>query len=116
MSDAPDCTAFHALLELFLAPRKQLHQSSRVQSMADGEIRRLRFLRKAVPGADKLAVITAVNPIAHHWPQFLGNVTLVFNGQIGNAAPCVQLIGTNDGARRANIDASAASAAMFRLG
>ena len=70
---------------------------------------------KLVPRADREAVVATVNPVSDGFPKFAGNVSLVLDGQIGNAAPRIEPVGLGKGGRRANIQAVSASAAMVGL-
>ena len=83
--------------------------------MTNGKIRRVGFLRKPVPRADQLTVIAAVNAVTHQRAQRLGDVALVLDGQVGNAASRIQLVWGNDGLRRADVDAARAGAAVRGL-
>ncbi len=58
--------------------------------------------RKAIPGADNLAVIAAKDPVAHHWAQCLGNGLLAFDSEIGNTLSGIQYIGLGKGISRTN--------------
>src|SRR6218665_1176293 len=81
--------------------------------MAWVEVALLGGAGEAVPRADDLAVIAAEYPIADQWAQFGGDRTFEFDGQVGNAAPRIQHIGADEGGGGADIQARAATAAMF---
>src|SRR5262245_47258144 len=82
ITDAPDGRTLHALVELGLGPREQLDQRGAIQAVAHLEVLLVRGLREAVPRADRLAVVAAVNPIADERPQLLGNRALVLDGEV----------------------------------
>ena len=63
-----------------------------------------------------MAVVAAVDAVAHGRAQRFGNVAIVFDGEVADAAPRVQPIGRHDGAGGAGADAGAAAAAMFGNG
>src|ERR1700683_3914651 len=68
--------------------------------------------RKLVPGAHELAVVAAVNPIAERRAQLCGNAARMLDGEIGDAAPCMEPLGRDDGLGRTGGNASTAGAAM----
>ena len=59
-----------------------------------------------------LAVITAIDAVAHRLPELARNMALVLNGQVGNAAACIELVGCDDGIGRADVDAGGAGATV----
>ena len=70
---------------------------------------------KTVPWTYRGAVVTPVDAVADEWTEFFRNRTFEFDGEIRNAAACVQMVRGRDGCRRADVDASAAAAAaVFR--
>ena len=69
-------------------------------------------MREFVPRADELAVVAAVDTIAEQRSQRLIDGAVVFDRQIGNAAPCIELPRGRDGRGGAGWDAGLASAAM----
>src|SRR6185295_5273739 len=52
------------------------------------------------------AVVAAIDAVADQRPQLLGDGALVLDGEIRNAAPRIELVGSADRLRRANIDAA----------
>ena len=80
--------------------------------MARGEIRFRGELRKLVPWAHQLTVVAAEDAVADGRTQVFGNAALELNGQIGNAAFCVQSVRPEDGLCRACVNAARARAAM----
>ena len=76
------------------------------------EVSFFRDFPKTIPGAAELAVVTAINTIAHQRTEFFGNAVAEFNGQVGDTASCIHRIGCDDGLRGAYVDAFAAIATM----
>ena len=71
--------------------------------------------RAAIPGAHVLADVAAEDLAAHLRAQRLGNGAPLLDGQVGDAAARVHLVGRDQSARGAGIDAArAAAAAVFR--
>ena len=114
MADAADGAAFGAAQEFGLVPGPQLQQRGAVQRRARVEVGKRRDLGVLVPRAHQLAVVAAVDAVAEQRPQRFGDRAVVFDGQVGDAAPRIQLVGRDDGLRRTHIDAGAAAAAMGR--
>src|SRR5690606_10829894 len=71
--------------------------------------------RELVPRADRQAVVAAVDPVADRNAELAGNMLLVLDRQVRNAAPCIEPVGCRKGAGRANIEAAPAGAAMVAL-
>ena len=65
--------------------------------------------RELVPRTHQLTVIAAIDAIAERRAQRLGDRTLEFDRQVGDAAACIELIGRDDRAGRAGGDAGASS-------
>ncbi len=98
---------------LRLAPAEELDQLRLVEAVSRNEVRFRAHLRVAVPGAYQLAVVAAEDAIAHQRTQFERYGTVMLDGQVGDAAACIELIGTNEGVRRADIEAGPAAAAVI---
>ena len=83
----------------------------------DGESRLARSLRELVPGASGETVVAAENAIAHGLAELRRDVTLMLDGEVGDAAARIDLIGRRERARRADVETPSAAAAMilFRL-
>src|SRR6266705_3202821 len=113
VADSQDRAACHALAELALGPSEKLDELGAVQAVADPEVRLRRDLRVAVPGADELAVVAAEDAVADERPELQRNAAFQLDGQVGNAAPRIQRVRCDDRARRADVDALGAGAAMF---
>src|SRR5690606_5646348 len=73
VADAADRAAFGAAQEHLLRPREELDQADITHALAGVEVGQRRALRELVPGADELAVVAAVDAVAHGRAQRLGN-------------------------------------------
>lgn len=93
-------------------PGEQVQQPRRIQRVAGRKIRLRRQMGVAVPRTDQLAVIAAVNAVAHERSQGFGNGAFVLDGEVADAQPRVEPIGRDDGLGRTDIDAGPATAAM----
>src|SRR5882724_9029380 len=113
VADAPDGRAAQALVEIGLRPGEKLDQRCLVEAVTDLEIGLGRRLRKSVPRADELAIVAAVDAVADQRAQLFGDRALVLDREVGDAAARVELVGADDGLRRADVDAAAAGAAML---
>ena len=94
----------------------QLGQARRAQILARQQLRLARHPRELVPGAHREAVVAAVDPIADRLPELPRDVPLVLDGEIGDAAPGIELVGRREGVGRADVQAGAAAAAVIALG
>src|SRR5947209_10593030 len=74
------------------------------------------FLRKLVPRADCKAIVAAIDAIADGLSKFVRDRSLVFDREIGNATPRIELVGRGESRGRADIEAGMARAAMIDLG
>src|SRR5216683_6727911 len=113
VANPQDRAAGHALSEFVSVPREKVDELGAVQTVTHLEIRLRRELRVAVPRANELAVIAAEDTVADERPQFDGNAPFQLDREVGNAAPRVQRIRCNDGARRANIQTLGTAAAVL---
>ena len=117
VADAPDRAALHARVELLARPREELDERRVVEAVAHrGEIRLGRRLREAVPRAHELAVVAAIDAVADQRAQLLGDAPCELDGEVGDAAPRVELVGRDDRAGGADVDAARAGAAMSVAG
>ncbi len=105
--------AGQTIAEVLFAPCEQFDQIRRIQTVAHRKRRFDTLARKPVPGAGHLAVVAAVDPVADERPQILGNASLQFNGEIGNAAARIELIWTHDRPSGASADAAPAASAVL---
>ncbi len=101
IADAVDRRAAHAGVELLRGPGEQLAQARRIEPVAHLEVGVRRRAGVAIPGADQLAIVASIDAIAEGGAQFHRNRALQFDGEVGNAAPGVELPGRGDGAGRA---------------
>src|SRR5688500_3119742 len=111
VADAPDRRAAQPLVELRLAPGEQLDQARLVESVSRFEVIFHAQLGKTIPRTDELAVVAAVDPVADERPQFFRDRALVLDGEVGDAAPRLELVWAADRLRRAHVDAALAGAA-----
>src|SRR5262249_43329658 len=75
-----------------------------------------RFLGELVPGAGSQAVVAAVDAVAEQRAQLRVDRSLMFDGEIGDAAAGIDAVGRGKGLGRAGIEAGAALATMVGLG
>ena len=75
----------------------------------------VRGLRELVPRADRETIVAAIDAIADRLAEFARDVALVLDGEIGNAAPRIDLVGRGERARRTDVEAGVARAAMIAL-
>ena len=115
VSDASDGATGKVLLEFLRIPRKKIDKFRRIQPLTHRKIG-VAEVSKTIPRAADLAVVAAVDSIANEGAQFKRNRAVKFNGQIGNAAPCVDLVGCDDGSSWAGLDAAGAGAAVAVVG
>ena len=94
---------------------QQVGQTRRFQIVAGFQLHFAGCLRKLVPRADGKAVIAAIDAVAHDFTEFVRDRPLVLDGEIGNAAPCVDAIGRGEGLGRTSVEAGAAGAAMVAV-
>ena len=111
-ADAADGAAFGVAQELAFTPAPQLKQRDVAQRCAHIEVGQGAALRVLVPRARQLAVVAAVDAVAHRGAEFLGNRTVVLDRQVADAAPRIEPVGRDDGLRGAHVDARRAAAAM----
>ena len=112
MADAADGAAFGVAQKISFAPVPQLKQRGLAQRCAHIEVAQGAALRVLVPRARQLAVVAAIDAIAHGRAKFLGDHAVVLDRQVADAAPGIELVGRHDGLRGAHIDARRAAAAM----
>ena len=95
---------------------RQVFETRRGQFGAGVKLRLARHGCKAVPWAHREAIVAAIDAIAHRHAEFARNVSLVLDGEIGNAAPRIDFVRCGEGLRRADVEAAAAGTAMIRFG
>ena len=92
-----------SLLELLFGPHKQRSQVRVGEVTARFKVGFFAERGEFIPGANKLAVVTAVNPISHFCPQSRVDGALVFDGEIRDAAPSIKNEGRDKGAGRTGV-------------
>src|SRR5687767_10499467 len=110
VADAPDRRAAQPLVELAFAPGEQPDQRGVVEAVSGLEVCLITQSRKSVPRAHDLAVVAAVDAVADERAQLLRDRAAVLDGEVGDAAPRVELVGAADRLRRADVDAALAAA------
>src|ERR1700678_3086335 len=79
------------------------------------QLRILAYRRAAIPGAHILADVAAKDLTAHLCTQWLSNWPPLFNRKVGDTEARIHLVGRDQGAGGAGIEASrATTAAVFR--
>jgi hypothetical protein len=94
MADAADRAALGAAQKLLFV------QASSAPALPGRRARRSPAavaLGELVPGADQLAVVAAVDAVAHQRAQFQRDRAVVLDGQVGDAAPRIQPVRRHDG-------------------
>src|SRR5262249_45828724 len=94
----------------------ELDQHRRRQLGPGCERRLARFLGELVPRAGGEAVVAAIDAIAEQWPELGIDRALVLDGEIGDAAPRIDLVGLGERVGRTGVEAGAALAAVIGLG
>lgn len=105
IAGSSDSRAFSSTQKLRLVPAEQGKQRTGVEAIAGIEVCNSADLSKLIPGTEQLAVITAKDAIPHGCSKFNGNATSMLYRQVSDAASGIQLIGCDDGGRRADIQA-----------
>ena len=88
----------------------------RIEPIADVEVGQRRALCELVPRTDELAVVAAVDTVAHQRSQVFRDRPRMLDRQVRNAAARIELIRTGDRARRADVDAACAGTATLDRG
>src|SRR5262249_4118939 len=100
------------LLEFLRRPAEELRQRRAIEVMAHLEVRVRRRARELIPRAHELTVIAADDAVADGSSQRDRDRTVMLDGEVGDAAPRIELVRRDDGARRAGRDARLARAAV----
>ena len=79
--------------------RQKQVQRRRLQVVARDELRLGGAAGELVPGADGEAVVAAIDAVADRLAEFARDRPLVLDGQVGDAAPRVELVGRREGVR-----------------
>ena len=80
----------------------------RHEIVARGELRLARGFGKFVPRADREAIVAAIDAIADGFAEFARDMSLMLDGEIGNAAARIELIGRREGLGRTDVETGAA--------
>jgi hypothetical protein len=113
VSRASDWRALGALEEFVLVPGEKLDQAAVVQRVTSAVVGLGTATGELVPGADQLAVVAAKDAIAHGSPQIRRYRATQLDGQVSDAAPCIDLIGGNNCLCRTDVDTAPACSAML---
>src|SRR5579871_5207695 len=68
---------------------------------------------KSVPWTDRETIVAAVDAVPHLLAEFAGNVSLVLDGEVRDAAPRIDAVRRGESVRRTGIETTAAAAAMI---
>ena len=100
-----------------IVERQQLGERRIVAPGPRGELCLARALREFVPRAHGETVVAAEDAVAHGLAELDRDMSLVLDGEVGDAGPRIELIGRDERACRAHVEAASAGAAMilFRL-
>src|SRR6266516_122656 len=63
------------------------------QVLARGKFCFAPLLRELVPRAHRKAIVAAIDAVADRLAKFVRDRSLAFDGEIGNAAPCIEPVG-----------------------
>ena len=91
---------------------RQIGQQGRGQFGPGVKGRIPRGAGELVPGTNGQAVVAAIDAIADGAAEFMWDVALMLDGEIRNAAPCIEPVGCDDSLLRAEVNAARAGAAM----
>src|SRR5690242_21761823 len=93
IADAANRAAFGVAQELVFGPGEERRERGGVEAVAyGGEVSLARRYRVAVPRARELAIVAAVHAIADQRTQRFRNAACVFDRQVRDAAPRVELV------------------------
>src|SRR5574343_1980227 len=95
VADPPDGAAFETTHKRCFVPCKKFEQRRSVELMSGCEVG-IALGRESVPGANQLAVVTAVDAVAHGFAEFDGNAALMLDGQVADAATGVDPVGCHN--------------------
>ena len=113
---ALDGRAGEALAEGGIVERQQLGQRRRIRARQRLQLGQARGLGELVPRAHGEAVVAAEHAVADRLAELRGDVALVLDRQVGDAAARIELVGRGERLGRADVEAAAAGAAMIDLG
>src|SRR5437763_218741 len=111
-AEALDGRAAQARIDTGRAPSEELRERGGIEAVTDLEVRVRRRLREFVPRTDQLAVVAAVDAIADRFAEPLGDGAPVLDGEVGDAAACIEAPGRDDGSRGAGRNAGLTASAV----
>ena len=114
-SGALDRRAGEAPPEAGVVQLDELRERRRAQIVARLQLGLACRAGELVPGADREAVVAAVDAIAHRGAELPRYVPLVLDREIRDAAPGIELVRRRERVGRAHLQAGAAAAAMIGL-
>ena len=94
----------------------QLGETRRGQRGARQEVGFVGRAREFVPGADREAIVAAIDAVADQRAQLVRDRPLVLDRQIGDAAPRIEPVRGRERGGRAGVETAPAGAAMVALG
>ena len=112
MADAADRAALGAAQKLGFVPGQQLSHRRAGQAGSGIKVGQGAALGVFVPGADQLAFVAAVDPVADQGAQFFRDRARVLDGQVRNTTPRIQLLRPDDRCCGAQVDTGGALTAM----
>ena len=115
MPNPPNRAALQAFVEIGFGPGEQLDEGCGIEAVSRLKIRDRRALGKFVPRADELAVVAAVNAVAHRPAKFHRDRGFEFDGEIADAFARIESVRAGDGLGGADVDAGCARPAMVVL-
>ncbi len=113
MADSSNGTALCVVQKISLAPSEELQKGLMGQNLSALKICQRRWFRKFIPRANQLTIITAIYSVAHEGSERDVNGARMFNGEVGDAPPCIQLIRRHNGPRWTDVYARGARSAVF---
>lgn len=115
VSDPADRSSRSRLKKARLVPRHRLQKIKSLQFRSGPQSRKLQGHSELVPGADQLAVVATVNPVADRCAKLLRNRAVMLDREVGNTAPCIEPIGGQDRLGWTNFKTRLAVAAMLPI-
>src|SRR5204862_5613964 len=81
-----------------------------------GEFCLAAHLRELVPRADGEAIVATIDAVADGFTEFARDWSLALDSEIGDAAPCIELVRRGEGRGRTHLLAGVTAAAMIDVG
>ena len=95
-ADALDRRFGESRAERGIVEPRQIGERGRAQFVARGEFGFAAGLRELVPRADREAIVAAIDAVADRFAKLVRDRALVLDGEIGNAAPRIELVGRRE--------------------